>query len=358
MSREPSSPGFGQFRPAPRRTVRLSGEELVRTSYLNPDRRFPLVFEPGLESIGLSSWAEGNRELLERELSRHGALLFRGFNLETVEEFQRFVESSCGGSLDYSERSSPRSQVSGRIYTSTDYPPHLPIFLHNEQSYNRTFMLRILFFCVTPAREGGATPIADVRKVYQRIDPEIRRRLAEEGYLYVRNFGDGFGLSWQEAFQTGDPAQVETYCRANGIDFEWKPGRRLRTRQHRRAAGLHPKTGEPVWFNHLTFFHVTTLEPQVRDALLAELAPEDLPNNTYHADGSPIPDEVVEHLREAYRAETVSFPWQQGDVLMLDNMLVAHGRAAFAGPRKVVVAMAEPWLWENVAKIESEGQNG
>jgi alpha-ketoglutarate-dependent taurine dioxygenase len=292
--------------------------------------------------------------VLDRQLDRHGALLFRGFPLETTDDFERFVAASSGAPLDYTERSSPRSRVSGRIFTSTDYPPEMPIFLHNEQSYNRVFPQRILFFCVQPAETGGATPIADVRQVYRRIDPAVRRRFAAEGYLYTRNFGDRLGLPWQEAFGTADPAEVERYCRDNEIEFEWKGDGRLRTRQHRRAAGLHPRTGEPVWFNHLTFFHVSTLEPQVRDALRAGLADEDLPNNTWYADGSPIEPEVLEHLRAAYQAETFAFPWQRGDVLMLDNMSVAHARESFSGPRRIVAAMAGPVSWADVVTAGTE----
>ena len=339
----------GRFKAVPRRSVRVSDEALVRTGYLPELDEMPLLIQPSPGSGDLIGWAEAHRDVIDRQLGEQGALLFRGFPLETAEELERFVAAASGGSLEYTERSSPRSQVSGKIYTSTDYPPEMPIFLHNEQSYNRTFPLRILFFCLVPAEQGGATPICDVRKVYRRIDPGIRRRFAREGYLYVRNFGDGFGLSWQEAFGTSDPAAVESYCREQEIDFEWKPGGRLRTKQHRRAVGLHPRTGEPVWFNHLTFFHVSTLEPQVQTALRAELADEDLPNNTWYADGSAIEPDVMEHLRAAYRAETLSFPWQRGDLLMLDNMLTAHARESFTGPRKIVVAMAQPYRWNDVA---------
>jgi len=342
---------LAQFKAVPRKVMRLSDDQMVRMGDLGTGSSLPLVIEPSSGPVDLIAWAEAHREDLKSRLSQQGGILFRGFQIGSVEDFERFVVASCGGSLEYKERSSPRSQVSGRIYTSTDYPPEMPIFLHNEQSYSLTFMLRILFFCLTEAESGGATPIADVRKVYQRIDPVIRRRFAEEGYLYVRNFGDGFGLSWQEAFKTENPADVEAYCRSNEIELEWKDGGRLRTRQLRRAVGRHPQSGEPVWFNHLTFFHVTTLAPQVRDSLRSAFAEEDLPNNTYHADGSPIAPEVMEHLRQAYQAETLSFPWKKGDILMLDNMLTAHGRESFTGARKVVVGMAEPCLWADIENV-------
>jgi hypothetical protein len=84
------------------------------------------------------------------------------------------------------------------------------------------------------------------------------------------------------------------------------------------------------------------VEEDIREGLLAEFEESDLPANTFYGNGTPIEPEVMEHLREAYRRETVSFPWQKGDLLMLDNMLVAHGRAPYSGPRQILVGMAEP----------------
>jgi alpha-ketoglutarate-dependent taurine dioxygenase len=163
--------------------------------------------------------------------------------------------------------------------------------------------------------------------------------------MYVRNFGDGFGLPWQTVFRTEDRARVEEHCREVGIEVEWKEGDRLRTRAVRPAVSRHPRTGETVWFNHATFFHVTTLEEGVRRALLADFDPEDLPTNTFYGDGSPIEDEVLEHLREAYRRETVALAWRPGDIMLVDNMLAAHGRRPYAGPRRTLVAMGEPMSW-------------
>jgi alpha-ketoglutarate-dependent taurine dioxygenase len=333
-----------------RQLVNLSPESFVRTSYLEPGVELPLVIKPGISGINLSQWAASNRPYIESQLSRHGAILFRNFGLRTAEELEQFISASAGEPIRYDERSSPRSEVGDRIYTSTDYPPSQAIFPHNEHSYNRTFPLKIFFFCTLPAPQGGETPIANTRKILSRLDPKIIEAFSRRMYMYVRNYGDGFGLTWQTAFQTSDKTLVEAYCLRNGIEWLWKEGDRLRTWQVRRAIATHPRTGEAAWFNHATFFHVSTLEPNLREGLKSEFEDMDLPSNTFYGDGLPIEPWVLEELREAYLKELVVFSWQQGDVLMLDNMLTSHGRRPFTGPRKVLVGMAEPFNWDDIQK--------
>jgi alpha-ketoglutarate-dependent taurine dioxygenase len=233
--------------------------------------------------------------------------------------------------------------VTGAVYTSTDHPADQHILLHNEQSYTLNWPMKIWFHCIRPADEGGRTPIADSREIYKRIDRGIVEKFRRLGILYVRNLGGGLGLSWQEVYQTADRAVVERYCKEARIEWEWKDDNRLRTFQARPAIRQHPKTGEYVWFNHGLFFHITSLARDIRESIAAGVDEEDFPFNTYYGDGSRIEPSVLDEIRGAYQDETVSFPWQQGDVLMLDNMLVAHGREPYSGPRKVVVIMAEPF---------------
>ena len=321
----------------------LSTQGLIQTEYLYPDKHFPFVIKPAVKGVDLIAWASQNREFIEQELLKHGAILLRNFNINNVVEFEKLIVATCDEALEYRYRASPRTQVGGRIYTSTDYPAEQSIFPHNEHAYSATFPLKIFFFCLTPAHEGGETPIGSCRKVFERIHPEIRDRFIEKKVMYMRNFGDGFGLPWQTVFQTTDKTKVEEYCQSNGIEVEWKQGHRLRTRQVRPAIIKHPQTGEMVWFNHATFFHVSTLEPTVRDSLLTNFKEEDLPTNTYYGDGSLIEPLVLAHLREAYQQEMVTFSWQKGDVLMLDNILSIHARQPFVPPRKILVGMAEPY---------------
>lgn len=327
-----------------RKSINISPAELVKVDFLQPEQLLPLVIQPTVSGLNLNTWAQNYRHFIEENLLKYRALLFRNFHINTTELFNQFVNVSCNGELlEYRDRSSPRHEVGDRIYTSTDYPAEQSIFLHNEGTYWLTWPLKIYFGCLIAAQQGGETPIADCRKIFQRIHPKIREKFIEKKVLYVRNYNDGFGLTWQTVFQTRDKSVVEEYCRKNAIKFEWKDGERLQTRQVRQAVAKHPKTGEFVWFNHATFFHVSTLEPTLRDALLAEFREEELPNNTYYGDGSPIEPEVLEELRTAYQQEMVLFPWQSGDLLMLDNMSVAHGRSPFVGQRKVVVGMADPF---------------
>jgi alpha-ketoglutarate-dependent taurine dioxygenase len=330
----------GGFAPRARQAIRLDPQALVDKQPLFPDRAALLV-RPRRPEVNLIGWAIAHRADIDADLDRHGAILFRGFAVESLARFEEFAAATSDRVMEYEERSSPRTTVQGHVYTSTDHPPDQDIFLHNEHSYSRVYPRKILFHCVQPATVGGRTPIADCRRVLDRIPPEIREAFTQRRYMYVRNFGDGFGLSWPTAFQTTDPRVVERYCRGHDIDVEWRPGGRLRTRQVRDAIVRHARTSEEVWFNHATFFHVSTLAPEVQAVLRREVG-DDPPNNTCYGDGAPIEPGVLEVLRAAYVAEQRSFAWEAGDILMLDNVLMAHGRTRYRGERRVVVAMTDP----------------
>lgn len=325
-----------------RKPVVVSAADLVTTRFLRPGQELPLVIEPKNKTLDLCDWMEKNRQSIDQDLRKYGAILFRNFGIDTIARFDQAAKSIAGELLEYKERSSPRTQISGNIYTSTDYPPERYIFLHNENSYQRRWPLKIFFCCITAARQRGATPIADVRKVASHIPEEIKEKFRQKKVMYARTFGQGLGLTWEVVFQTTDKVAIEEHCREDGIEVEWLSGNRLRTRAVREAFRMHPRTGEWLWFNHATFFNISSREPEVRDSLLALFKEDELPTNSYYGDGSSIEPEVLEILREAYHKETITFPWEKGDVMLLDNMMVAHGREPFSGPRKVAVGMAEP----------------
>ena len=329
-----------RFKSIKPKTVSLPQGELIKTEPLYPGQPLPLVVRPAVANVNLADWAKGNRELVEQMLHRHGALLFRGFETETVEKFEQFATAICSDLFgEYGDL--PREGVGGKVYGSTPYPSDKAILPHNESSHLHRWPLRIFFYCVKAAHEGGETPIIDCQKLYRILDPKIRERLSEKRLMYVRNYTDGLDVSWQTFFRTDSRAVVEDYCKAASIDFEWRENDVLRTRQIRPAVAQHPKTGDAVFFNQLQLHHISCLEPDVRDSLRATFREEDFPRNVYYGDGSPIEEDIIEEIREASRQSETRFPWQPGDILMLDNMLAAHGRRPYKGQRKIVVAMGE-----------------
>lgn len=282
------------------------------------------------------------RGMIERQLYACGGILFRDFHLDGAEAFRSFAASFGHPLLAYEFGSTPRTQVSSGVYTSTEYPPHQSIPLHNEQAYTRDWPMKIWFYCEQPAQEGGETPIADSRIIHRDMPATIRNRFAEQGVMYVRNYGSGLDVDWRQVFGTESRAEVEAYCAAHSISCEWKDGDELRTRQVCQGTAVHPVTGDAVWFNQAHLFHVSSLAPDVRESLLDIVGdPLELPRNAFYGDGSPIDDETLTTVRGVLERHKIVFPWQAGDVVMLDNMLTAHAREPFKGPRRVIVAMAQ-----------------
>lgn len=324
-----------------RRGMSVSGAGRVARSVMHAQAGLPLVFTAQSPGQVLGEWIQANREELAALLLEHGALLFRGFAVGTSAAFEQCIVAGSGASLEYRFRASPRTTVAGNIYTSTDYPSDQWIFPHNEHSYSPVYPLHLYFHCALPSSTGGATPFGSTRRITAAIPPHIVEAFERRQILYVRNYGDGFGLPWPTVFQTDDRAEVERYCAGVGIETVWKSGDRLMTRQVGNAMVPHPQTGERLWFNHATFFNVSTLPPSIGEELMRTFPAHDMPTNTFHGDGGDIDPDHLTCLRDIYRREMTRFDWQAGDVVWLDNMLVVHGREPFEGQRRVLTGMAQ-----------------
>lgn len=307
---------------------------------VNPTAGPPQSMVDGRGYACVSDWIADNPGW-ETRFYEYGYMLFRGFPITDVAAFEGALGSLMRPMAEFAEETSPRSRLSDRVFTSTDYPPQYPIQLHHEFSYRRDYPHRLVFCCIRPADAGGATPLADSRKVLSRIPADLASRFESQGVRYLRNFSE-LGIAWQDAFGESSKEKVAGYCLANDIEYSWS-GEQLQTRQVASAVTIHPVTGERTWFNSILNLNVAGVEPEtVRQALQA--LPESMfPTNTAYASGDPIEPEVIDFLRRVYLEETVRFTWQTGDLLLIDNVLTAHGRDPFEGHRRVVTAMGYAW---------------
>jgi alpha-ketoglutarate-dependent taurine dioxygenase len=334
------SSGAKPFRQIRRKIVDLGTLDLVKTSNLRPENSLPLVLQPAVPGVDLGDWARENWKFLEEKLLEHGAILFRDFGLTSVADFEKAALAMCPDLFaEYGDL--PREGVSDKVYSSTPYPADEMILFHNESSHLPQWPRKQFFFCVQPSREGGETPLLDCRRVYMELAPEVRDQFATKGLIYVRNFVPGIDVPWQEFFHTSDHAAVESTCLAEGMECEWTAGGGLRVRQRARAIIRHSKTGELVFFNQVQLHHPSCLNAAVRESLAALFREEERPRNVCYGDGTPIEDEVMEQLGALYSRLAVEFHWQAGDLIFVENMLVAHARNPFVGPRKICVAMGD-----------------
>jgi alpha-ketoglutarate-dependent taurine dioxygenase len=328
----------GRYR---RRPVPHDPLRLVRLAPLAGCR--PVLIEPAVAGLELPGWAEGARAAIDGLLARHKALLFRGFAGRGADRFAALVAAtSQGPPLEYIDRTTPRTRLADGIYSSTIYPARHTIEQHSEGTYWRRWPGKLYFACDIAPASGGETPLTDNAAVLARLPAALRDAFATRGFTLKRNFNKGFGLTWQDSFQTGDRREVETYCRGHDIEFEWRGGGVLATRQTWPAIRRNPRTGTLVWFSHAAFFHASSYHRDVMQGLVEACGPEELPYDTCFGDGTPISAQAVETIRAAIEAETDRFSWREGDVLMIDNMAVGHGRAPYTGERRILVAMTEP----------------
>jgi len=324
----------------------LSEMALTRTRMLSPELTLPLVIEPAMDNVDLVSWARDNAEHLDKELLKHGAILFRGF--ETSIDVFEAVAGAVSKELFREYGDLPPEQGKDSVYHSTPYPEAEMIDFHNESSHLTSWPEKQFFMCVQPSEEGGMTPIVDCRRVYQLLSPSLRDKFHSKGLKYVRNFIPKLDVPWQTFFRTEDRAEVEAKCRAAGTAFTWKDGNRLKVESWAPGVITHPRTGELVFFNQVRLHHVSCIPAAYRESTLRMFAEDDLPRNVLFGDGTPITDEEVQQIGDALEKALVETPWHKGDIMMLNNMLVAHARRPFKGKRKIVVAMADIWKTEDV----------
>jgi alpha-ketoglutarate-dependent taurine dioxygenase len=293
------------------------------------DGRLPLVVFPWAPSTDSSALRERLSACAERYLPRTGSILFRGFGVRDEASFRAFVTSFARpghalrlSSSVYPGDCAPDSSAARRLRS------HWQRSLHHAGQTHAGRPSRLWFGCTQAAGAGARMLIADAREVYRRVPARIRRDWRERGLLVLRNYTAAGDASWSRAFGSSDWCEVEARCRALAIEWEWKKDGRLRLSKVCSPVAHHPLSHELVWFNDAHIFHGGASElPQAEP--VKRVAGEDLARSVCYADGAALLPGDIAEVRAAYASAQLSVSWEAGDVLMLDNLLSAHGDECF-----------------------------
>ncbi|XP_074621738.1 dapdiamide synthesis protein DdaC-like isoform X2 [Acropora palmata] len=284
-------------------------------------------------------------EYVEDNIVRTPAILFRNLPAETAQDFSTIAKAIPWKGLEY--KGSPNYRVKADkeawTYHANEDPCHISIAPHNELSFTNAYPSKIMFFCVQEPGHGcgGETPLLRNSELLSKLDPEVVRKFEEKQVRYVRYFPDKKNkeyLNWQYVYQANDRRAVESQARAQGSNITWDPSGDLYVWQNRPACIYHPKTGIKTWFCQV----VTSNASYYRMLpTMAEVPDDKLPTDTYYGDGSPIEPAVLQHVAASKWSCAVGFKWKKGDLLVLDNLAVMHGRVGFKGDRQLLVYMTE-----------------
>lgn len=330
--------------------------ETIQSKFIN-EQKLPLVieatkpitFEETLEYI------QENKDSIENKVLSFGGILLRGFPVDGAKCFNQIIDTlGLGKPLNYVGGDTPRDKVQGKVYTSTEAPPSLMIPLHNEMSFIKNFPRHIYFYCDQPPQEGGETIIADARTIYQAVHPNVKERFVKQGLKYISNFYGKSWLmdlinryqrahkTWMDAFETTSKEEVEKLCKENSFGYQWNKNDWLQVIYDSPSVIAHPKTGERVWFNQA---HLYDYNPRLIGfwnwvgTKLIYCRKNTVMHEIFFGDGKRIARKDLYHVMDVLEQKTIKFPWQKGDVMVLDNVLAMHGRASFAGKRKILAAL-------------------
>jgi len=320
---------------------------------------FPLVLSPSSpiplaganpDSDIVVDWIKKNSKDLDKKVAEHGgAVLFRGFGLSNAEDFLKFLDAFEWEYGSYQGGGGPRNIVLGPIHTSTESPPEFVITFHHELAYLPTYPGKLFFFCETPPAKDGETPILSSNRLYEKIkqvNPEFIRKVEEKKIRYTRYLSDSancdrkYQRGWQEIFGTEDREEAAKRAKETGTErVEWRDDNTMVVYSEPLDGVLVDKRFNPegvrTFFNSIVLLHPATLKGRTRGAM------KNLWAAPTYGDFTPIEDKDVLCALEIMQKEKVAFPWQKGDVLLVDNRTALHARNSFTPPRRILAAITK-----------------
>lgn len=332
--------------------------DAVRLEPYAPGRGLPVFITPLDPALAddldaATAWLRARQEAFDALLCDVGAVVLRGFAWRDTDGFAAAIDHYPSPAHGYLGGATPRDQVKGRVFEATRAPAAAKLMFHQEMAYLPHFPSKLAFFCNVAPETGGETLIADVRRFDSEISQSFRAEVRRRGVRYKRNFRrpdwssgdldlDTFHRPWTEAFSTTDPKAAEAGCLAMGLEFEWEANGSLSVIYNAPGFVTHPRTGREIWFNQIPSQsrNASSLGP-ARMALYDQRYGKDNPRpyTTTYGDGGEIAVDDVMGLYPVLERLEVAFPWRQGDLMLLDNFYVFHGRGGYTGRRDVQVAL-------------------
>lgn len=305
---------------------------------------FPYVVanEQGISTLEATvAWIQENLAELTSQLAQSGAILFRGFPVDSAQAFDQFSAAFGYPNFTYKESLSNavRINFTPRVFTANEAPKDVEIYLHNEMAQTPIYPDKIFFFCLAPAQFGGASPICRSDMLFRGLEdtmPELAKAFEEKGVKYTTLMPgeddpeSGQGRSWKSTLSVDTKEQAQEKLARLDYTWQWLSDGSLKATTGKLPAVRTLSCGRKSFFNQLIAAYMgwQGVREHHQDTLT-------------FGDGSEIPKEGLEHIYQLSEQYTFDVPWQANDVALVDNNLAMHGRRPYSGDlkRQVLVAL-------------------
>lgn len=273
-----------------------------------------LIFgTPDIDILGL------DRQEIVDCFKSSNLLLFRGFEVDT-DKFKTFTELLSTNFVSYVGGAYSREMINGdkTLLSVTGGKQHFAVPLHGEMYYRKQKPEIIWFYCASPALKEGETTVCDGRQVYNELSDATRSLLQEKRLKYIRTYPTGV---WQKIYQTDDIEILKKVCTENDMQLQVNADFSITTEYTTSAIQVSRCGKYNVFINNI----LPVVEQESKGSQTSIVRLEDY---------SKLPDEVIDEIKQVSDRLTQLVSWKKGDILMVDNTRLLHGRRSFADEQR------------------------
>ena len=302
---------------------------------------FPVTFSPS-EPNAIEEWVRQNRLAINIALKETGAVLIRGLGMRDPDDFNRFVAAVGLPAFSYKESLSNAVRVnySERVFTANEAPPEVEIYLHHEMAQTPVSPSVLFFCCISAAEHGGATPVCRSDQLFEAFKlshPKWTAQLLAKGLRYVTRMpavsdeSSGQGRSWYSTLDVSGRHEAEQKLALMGYTFTWQSNDHLETLSPALPGVVDLSNGGQSFYHQLIAAYRGW--PGVR---------ENPTSGVMFGDRTEIPVKLLESLSAMAEDYTTDLQWVDGEIAIVNNKMIMHGRRPYSGDRKrqVLVSMA------------------
>jgi alpha-ketoglutarate-dependent taurine dioxygenase len=282
-----------------------------------------------------------DQENIRSLFKKSGVLLFRDFDINT-DKFEQFTNLFGTEFMHYIGGAQVRKIInkngdqtisSVNFYTDSDKQQKrtFKLPLHGEMFYTKSRPTLLWFYCVAPPLKDGETTVCDGVQVYQELSEATKNLFKTKRIKYIRHYANG---EWQGRFQTDDLSELAKFCQESDLHLKIDKDTQAITTEY-----VYPAIVKTRWGGQEAFLNsILIVEWQEAAGKTDSIVRLE--------DNSRIPDDVLLELQEVTERLTYLISWQRGDILMIDNTRMLHGRRAFSDQQRELytrMCRSVPW---------------